>query len=171
MQIFRCDMHTVNLTFRCLKWSPPTFFQDDFEASKTTHSTRRSVKWTYWSLHLSDFFYLMMGHCSNRPTLPSSHNLCSKFVTVKINTVFHSFPPGETRYLAIFIDIVIWCRTFLLRSCEYWNTCHSFIYQCAVSTFKCESYYVCSLSQKSITCTARRVVYTHFITAKVIIIK
>jgi len=36
----RRDMHTINLTFRCLKGSPPMFSKDYFEAFRTMHNTR-----------------------------------------------------------------------------------------------------------------------------------
>ena len=40
----RRDMHTINLTFKCLKGSPPMFFKDYYEAFKTMHSMRESGK-------------------------------------------------------------------------------------------------------------------------------
>ena len=38
----RRDMHTINLTFKCLKGSPPVFFKDYFKVFRTIHNTRRS---------------------------------------------------------------------------------------------------------------------------------
>ena len=35
-------MHTVNLTFKCLKGSPPLLFGDYFEVLRTIHNTRGS---------------------------------------------------------------------------------------------------------------------------------
>ena len=40
----RRDMHTINLTFKCLKGSPPMFFKDYFKAFRTIHNTRGSGK-------------------------------------------------------------------------------------------------------------------------------
>ena len=40
----RRDMHTINLTFECLKGSPPMFFKDYFKVFKTIHNTRGSGK-------------------------------------------------------------------------------------------------------------------------------
>ena len=34
----RRDMHTINLTFKCLKGSPPMFFKDYFEVFRTIHN-------------------------------------------------------------------------------------------------------------------------------------
>ena len=36
----RRDMYTINLTFKCLKGSPPMFFKDYFKIFRTTHNTR-----------------------------------------------------------------------------------------------------------------------------------
>ena len=36
----RRDMHTINLTFKCLKGSPPMFFKDYFKVFRTIHNTR-----------------------------------------------------------------------------------------------------------------------------------
>ena len=36
----RRDMHTINLTFKCLKRSPPMFFKDYFKVFRTIHNTR-----------------------------------------------------------------------------------------------------------------------------------
>ena len=36
----RRDMHTINLTFICLKGSPPMFFKDYFKVFRTVHNTR-----------------------------------------------------------------------------------------------------------------------------------
>ena len=38
----RRDMHTINLTFKCLKGSPPMFFKDYFKVFRTIHNTRGS---------------------------------------------------------------------------------------------------------------------------------
>ena len=38
----RRDMHTINLTFKCLKGSPPMFFKDYFKVFRTVHNTRGS---------------------------------------------------------------------------------------------------------------------------------
>ena len=38
----RRDMHTINLTSKCLKGSPPMFFRDYFKAFRTIHNTRGS---------------------------------------------------------------------------------------------------------------------------------
>ena len=38
----RRDMHTINLTFKCLKGSPPVFFKDYFKIFRTIHSMRGS---------------------------------------------------------------------------------------------------------------------------------
>ena len=38
----RRDMHTINLTFKCLKGSPPMFFKDYFKVFRTIHNTRSS---------------------------------------------------------------------------------------------------------------------------------
>ena len=38
----RRDMHTINLTFKCLKGSPPMFFKDYFKAFRTIHNTKGS---------------------------------------------------------------------------------------------------------------------------------
>ena len=38
----RRDMHTINLTFKCLKGSPPVFFKDYFKVFRTVHNTRGS---------------------------------------------------------------------------------------------------------------------------------
>ena len=35
-------MHTINLTFKCLKGSPPMFFKDYFKVFRTIHNTRGS---------------------------------------------------------------------------------------------------------------------------------
>ena len=35
-------MHTINLTFKCLKGSPPMFFKDYFKVFRTVHNTRGS---------------------------------------------------------------------------------------------------------------------------------
>ena len=35
-------MHTINLTFKCLKGSSPVFFKDYFKVFRTIHSTRGS---------------------------------------------------------------------------------------------------------------------------------
>ena len=35
-------MHTINLTFKCLKGSPPIFFKDYFKVFRTIHNTRGS---------------------------------------------------------------------------------------------------------------------------------
>ena len=35
-------MHTIKLTFKCLKGSPPVFFKDYFKVFKTIYSTRGS---------------------------------------------------------------------------------------------------------------------------------
>ena len=37
------DMHTINLTFKCLKGSPPMFFKDYFKVFRTIHMTRGEV--------------------------------------------------------------------------------------------------------------------------------
>ena len=37
-------MHTINLTFKCLKGSPPMFFKDYFKVFGTIHNTRGSGK-------------------------------------------------------------------------------------------------------------------------------
>ena len=39
----RRDMHTINLTFKCLKGSPPMFFKDYFKVFRTIHMTRGEV--------------------------------------------------------------------------------------------------------------------------------
>ena len=36
----RLDMHTINLTFKCLKRSPPMFFKDYFKVFRTIHNKR-----------------------------------------------------------------------------------------------------------------------------------
>ena len=36
------NMHTINLTFKCLKGSPPVFFKDYFKVFRTVHNTRGS---------------------------------------------------------------------------------------------------------------------------------
>ena len=38
----RRDMHTIDLTFKCLKGSPPMFFKDYFKVFRTVHNTRGS---------------------------------------------------------------------------------------------------------------------------------
>ena len=38
----RRDMHTIHLTFKCLKGSPPMFFKDYFKVFRTIHNTRGS---------------------------------------------------------------------------------------------------------------------------------
>ena len=38
----RRDMHTINLTFKCLKGSPPMFFKDYFKVFRTIHNTKES---------------------------------------------------------------------------------------------------------------------------------
>ena len=38
----RHDMHTINLTFKCLKGCPPVFFKDYFKVFRTIHNTRGS---------------------------------------------------------------------------------------------------------------------------------
>ena len=38
----RRDIHTINLTFNCLKGSPPMFFKDYFKVFRTVHNTRGS---------------------------------------------------------------------------------------------------------------------------------
>ena len=38
----RRDMHTINLTFKCLKGSPSMFFKDYFKVFRTVHNTRGS---------------------------------------------------------------------------------------------------------------------------------
>ena len=38
----RRDMHAINLTFKCLKRSPPMFFKDYFMGFRTIHNTRGS---------------------------------------------------------------------------------------------------------------------------------
>ena len=38
----RRDMHTINLTFKCLKGSPSVFFKDYFKVFRTVHNTRGS---------------------------------------------------------------------------------------------------------------------------------
>ena len=38
----RRDIHTINLTFKCLKGSPPMFFKDYFKVFRTVHNTRGS---------------------------------------------------------------------------------------------------------------------------------
>ena len=40
----RRDMHTINLTFKCLKGSPSMFFKDYFKVFRTIHNTRGSGK-------------------------------------------------------------------------------------------------------------------------------
>ena len=35
-------MYTINLTFKCLKGSPPMFFKDYFKVFRTVHNTRGS---------------------------------------------------------------------------------------------------------------------------------
>ena len=35
-------MHTINLTFKCLKGSPPVLFKDYFKVFRTIHNTRGS---------------------------------------------------------------------------------------------------------------------------------
>ena len=40
----RRDMHTINLTFKCLKGSPPMFFKAYFKVFRTIHNTRGSGK-------------------------------------------------------------------------------------------------------------------------------
>ena len=40
----RRDMHTINLTFKCLKGSPPMFFKDYFKVFRPIHNTRGSGK-------------------------------------------------------------------------------------------------------------------------------
>lgn len=42
--VFGRDMHTINLTFKCLKGSPPMFFKDYFKVFRTIHNTRGSGK-------------------------------------------------------------------------------------------------------------------------------
>ena len=37
-------MHTINLTLKCLKGSPPMFFKDYFKVFRTIHNTRGSGK-------------------------------------------------------------------------------------------------------------------------------
>ena len=37
-------MHTIKLTFKCLKGSPPRFFKDYFKVFRTIHNTRGSGK-------------------------------------------------------------------------------------------------------------------------------
>ena len=37
-------MHTINLTFKCLKGSPPMFFKDCLKAFRTIHDTGGSGK-------------------------------------------------------------------------------------------------------------------------------
>ena len=37
-----CDMHTINLTFKCLKGSPPEVFKDYFKVFRTIHNKRGS---------------------------------------------------------------------------------------------------------------------------------
>ena len=39
----RRDMHTINLTFKCLKGSPPMFFKDYFKVFRT--SPQHEGKW------------------------------------------------------------------------------------------------------------------------------
>ena len=36
-------MHTINLTFKCLKGTPPMFFKDYFKVFRTIHMTRGEV--------------------------------------------------------------------------------------------------------------------------------
>ena len=36
------DMHTFNLTFKCLKETPPMFFKDYFKVFRAIHNTRGS---------------------------------------------------------------------------------------------------------------------------------
>ena len=38
----KCDMHTINLTFKCLKGSSLMFFKDYFKVFRTIHNTRSS---------------------------------------------------------------------------------------------------------------------------------
>ena len=33
-------MHTINLTFKCLRGSPPVFFKDYFKVFRTIHNTK-----------------------------------------------------------------------------------------------------------------------------------
>ena len=35
-------MHTIHLTFKCLKGSPPMFFKDYFKVFRTVHNTKGS---------------------------------------------------------------------------------------------------------------------------------